>query len=172
LQSVGVLLRRLVLSRSLPSCFPPARDARRRLPSRGSLGPRFPTFPVGGCLRLPSVLCSATTARHPFRVASLCARFPIPDPLPEFCVPVSGSRAGGSSHTRARAFGRPVPLSGDVARRWWALPRSRVAPVDACPALRPRWCPDPSPYRAQDCCLPATGNRRLSPLIRLEGLSS
>ena len=34
--------------------------------------------------------------------------------------------------------------------------------MHACPALRPRWCPEHSPYRIQDCCLPATGNRRLS----------
>ena len=44
-----------------------------------------------------------------------------------------------------------------------ALPSSRVTPLYACPALRPRWCPAHSPYRAQDCCLPALAHRRLSP---------
>jgi hypothetical protein len=34
----------LVISRYLPSVCPAPREARRRLPSRGSLGPRFPTF--------------------------------------------------------------------------------------------------------------------------------
>jgi len=44
-----------------------------------------------------------------------------------------------------------------------ALPSSQATPMNACPALRPRWCPGCLPYRPQDCCLPATGNRRLSP---------
>src|SRR5262247_1649110 len=52
----------------------------------------------------------------------------------------------------ARAFGHPVPHSGSLTRRHVALPSSRVTPVDACPALRPRWCPDCSPLRLQDCC--------------------
>ena len=34
-----------------------------------------------------------------------------------------------------------------------ALPSSQVTPLNTCPALRPRWCPDHSPYRSQDCCL-------------------
>jgi hypothetical protein len=45
-----------------------------------------------------------------------------------------------------------------------ALPRSRVTPVDTCPALRPRWSPLYSPLRIWDCCLPVTRDRRLSPL--------
>jgi hypothetical protein len=49
------------------------------------------------------------------------------------------------------------------ARRQRALPRSPVPPMPACPALRPRWCPGYVPCRPQDCCLPATGHRRLSP---------
>jgi len=44
-----------------------------------------------------------------------------------------------------------------------ALPSSRATPLDTCPALRPRWCPRHSPKRAQNCCLPARANRRLSP---------
>jgi hypothetical protein len=43
-----------------------------------------------------------------------------------------------------------------------ALPSSQATPMNACPALRPRWCPGCLPWRPQDCCLPATGNRRLS----------
>ena len=43
-----------------------------------------------------------------------------------------------------------------------ALPSSRVTPMDTCPALRPRWCPEHSPWRIQDCCLPATAYRRRS----------
>jgi hypothetical protein len=39
-----ILLGRLVGSKSFPSLLPPTRSARPRLPSRGSLGPHFPTF--------------------------------------------------------------------------------------------------------------------------------
>src|SRR4030095_16842847 len=42
------------------------------------------------------------------------------------------------------------------------LPRSRVPPLAACPALRPRWGPRHSPSRVQDCGLPALATRRLS----------
>jgi hypothetical protein len=58
----------------------------------------------------------------------------------------------------ATAFARPP------------LDHSRVAPVSACPVLRPRWCPSHSPYRALDCCLPVAAHRRLSLHFR-EGLS-
>jgi len=50
-----------------------------------------------------------------------------------------------------------------------ALPSSQVPPLETCPALRPRWCLAHSPKRTQDCCLPVTGNRRLSPRYELEG---
>jgi hypothetical protein len=43
-QSTGVLVSGLVSSKSLPWFPPVGHSARRRLPSRGSLGPRFPTF--------------------------------------------------------------------------------------------------------------------------------
>jgi len=46
-----------------------------------------------------------------------------------------------------------------------ALPSSQVTPVDTCPGLRPRWCPDYSPLRSPDCCLPPHQQRRLSPVI-------
>src|SRR5205823_3916443 len=48
-QSTGVLVSGLVSSLSLPWFPPVGHSPRRRLPSRGSLGPRFPTFP--GTLR-------------------------------------------------------------------------------------------------------------------------
>jgi hypothetical protein len=50
-----------------------------------------------------------------------------------------------------------------------ALPSSRVTPLEACPALRPRWCPIHSPKRVWDCCLPVRANRRLSPQDYFEG---
>jgi len=52
-----------------------------------------------------------------------------------------------------------------------ALPRSRVPPVKTCPALRPRWCPAYSPYRTQDCGLPALANRRLTTTLPIAGLN-
>jgi len=125
-------------------------------------------FPPVGPLGLGSppsqVLCSATTTSLPVsgRFAwSLASRY-----LACFRG-VRGVPHGLATWWKlpghARAFGRPVPLSGNVARRQVVLPRSHVTPMHACPALRPRWCPPHSPYCAQDCCLPATGHRRRSP---------
>jgi hypothetical protein len=34
--------------------------------------------------------------------------------------------------------------------------------MNACPALRPRWCPEHSPCRTRDCCLPAIGKKSRS----------
>lgn len=34
------------------------------------------------------------------------------------------------------------------------LPSSQTTPMNTCPGLRPRWCPEYSPYRTQDFCLP------------------
>src|ERR1051325_7974912 len=39
-------------------------------------------------------------------------------------------------------------------RRREVLPSSRITPLNACPDLRPRWCPACLPCRRQDCCLP------------------
>jgi hypothetical protein len=80
-------------------------------------------------------------------------------------IPHKGIAAAGC----AKVIGRPVPHSGYATRRQVALPRSRVPPLKTCPALRPRWCHAHAPYRAQDCCLPALANRRLSPRNLLEG---
>ena len=106
---------------------------------------------------------------YPSRVASLVARFPIPCLLRSVRGIPLGLVVWSKPPDHARAFGHPVPHSGNWARRQVALPRSRVTPVKTCPALRPRWCPDHSPSRLQDCCLPAGKNRRLSPLYSLEG---
>jgi hypothetical protein len=85
-------------------------------------------------------------------------------------VSVSGSWSGGSPPgPRQGRCVRRLPRPATVARRPVALPRSRVTPMPTCPALRPRWCPRLLPLRAWDCCLPATGNRRLSPPYCLEG---
>ena len=70
----GNLFGRLVGSMSFPSVLPVTRSTRPRLPSRGSLGPHFPTFcgtmlgydcpvPVSGrfaCRSLPNTLSASS----------------------------------------------------------------------------------------------------------------
>ena len=132
----GGLVTRLVSTKSLSCVCPLERSARRRLPSRGSLGPHFPTF-IGTMRRYDCHL--------PVSGASLVAR--LPDTLPASACLWSPKRAHGrvEAPDHARAFGHPVPPSGYVTRRQVALPSSRVTPMVACPALRPRWCPAPLP---------------------------
>ena len=107
--------------------------------------------------------------RYPSPGASLVARALIPCLLQCVRGIPRGLVVWSKPPDHARAFGHPVPQSGSLTRRQMALPRSRAPPVHTCPALRPRWCPDHSPARLQDCCLPAGKNRRLSPLYSLEG---
>jgi hypothetical protein len=118
------------------------------------------------------VLCSAKTAPCPSQDTSLVARVPIPCLF--LCVRgiPPGLVTWSKLPDHARAFGHPVPHSGSLTWRQVALPSSRATPMNACPALRPRWCPDHSPLRLQDCCLPATGNRRLSLAPALRGILS
>ena len=118
---------------------------------------------------LPRYYAPLRLPHCPSQVASLVARFPIPCPLRFVRAIPYGLVIWAKPPDHARAFGHPVPHSGHVTRRHVALPSSRATPVYACPALRPRWCPQCSPKRIQDCCLPATGNRRLSPPYNLEG---
>src|SRR5712691_6071753 len=89
-QCAEVLVGRLVISRYLPSVSSAQRDARRRLPSRGSRGPWFPTF-VGPMLRsdchhaLLGSLRSSLASRY-----LACFR--------PFVVSPRGSWRGGSLH--------------------------------------------------------------------------
>ena len=134
-----------------------------------------PVGPVGLSSPPSPVLCSAQTAT--MAISGHFAWRSRPDTLPAFrCVRglPAGLVAGWKLPSHARAFGRPVPQSGICARRPMALPRSQATPMNACPALRPRWCPGDLPCRTQDCGLPATGHRRLSPqsLLRIILLST
>jgi hypothetical protein len=151
----------LVSSRSLPSFRSAPRDARRRLPSRGSLGPRFPTVP--GTMRRYDC--------HPVRLGSLrlSRASPYLAGVDAFVVSRKGSWSGRSPPTTPGLLVTRSPTPGISTRRQVALPSSRVTPVRPCPALRPRWCPRLLPLRVWDCCLPATASRRLSPPDRLEG---
>ena len=145
-----------------------------------SLGPASPALPwvpwdVGsppsrpGTQRSrPAGLCSAQTATGPPRGRSVLPR--LPRSLGSrlwLCVPGSpkargkGGRCLATPEVFPALGGTPAP---DLApRRPLALPRARVTPGEACPALRPRWCPAYSPYRIQDCGLPVTAHRRLWP---------
>jgi hypothetical protein len=145
----------LVISRSRPSVCLAAREARRRLPSRGACGPEVPPF-AGTMRRSDCHQAHLGSLRLALASRSLaCFR----------CVRgvPGGLGAGGKPPSHARALGHPVPLSGIYARRPMALPSSQATPMNACPALRPRGWPGGLPGRPQHCCRPATGNRRLSP---------
>jgi len=133
------------------------------LPTRTlcSTSPSLPWVPWAAVPHLPRYYATLRLPPCPSRGPSLVARSPIPCVLPPFVVSLCGLVLWWKPPDHARAFGHPVPQSGSVTRRQVALPSSRVPPVKTCPALRPRWCPGHSPSRTQDCCLPATGNRRL-----------
>ena len=114
-------------------------SARRRLPSRGSLGPHFPTF--------ISTMRRYDGHRVPLRALRLSLASPIPCLLLLFVVSLAGSWLGGSSLTTPGPLVTRSPNPGIWSRRQAALPSSRVPPLKTCPALRPRWCPRHSPKR-------------------------
>jgi len=168
------------------SCFLTAeRCVRLSLPYSGSFGPQFPTYWCGRRMLCSqqartqlAVLRSARTAHRPSWDPSLVARHPVPCSSSFICVP--SSRLAGQAgvflpFARALVFvstPRLLTTAKEPAdcSQSDALPGSRTTPVDACPVLRPRWCPSHSPYRALDCCLPVAAHRRLSLHFR-EGLS-
>ena len=70
-----------------------------------------------------------------------------------YSCPVSSSSTG-RSYCQRQVFVKPVtPYPASHSRRQVALSSSRATPMNTCPALRPRWCPDYLPYRNQNCCL-------------------
>src|SRR5262245_58308736 len=78
-------------------------------------------------LRLPPPRLGGFACRSPSRYLACFLAF---------VVSLTGSCPGGSSKDHARACGHPVPYSGYATRRQMALPRSRVPPLDTCPARR------------------------------------
>jgi len=86
-------------------------SARRRLPSRGSLGPQFPTFP--GTMRRYD--CHPA----PLEVLRLSLASPIPCLLPSFVVSQMGSSPGGSPRRRQGVWspGPPFRICGQ-GDRW------------------------------------------------------
>ncbi len=120
----------------------------------------------------PSLLCSAKTTASPSRVASLCRSLARSSLAPIQFVPLSARQQAGDCPLA------PGPLVYRFAvllrllshEEMAVLSSSQATPLRTCPALRLRWCPLGLPYRFQDACLPASQNRRLSPV--LTGLSS
>ena len=98
-------------------------------------------------LRLPSVL-----------LRSLRFWLSLPDTLSRFPSFVSRFRLAawvGSLPASPRLLVSQYPLSsGILGGRQLALSSSRFILLNPCPGLRPRWCPECSPFRIQDCCLP------------------
>ena len=150
-QSAGLPWSGVVSSLSLPCLLPAHARPDGTCPPGGRLGLTSP----------PSrVLCAATTPTMPLSGRFACRA--LPDTLPASVV-------RGLPHGLV-AWGKPPgllvprsPTPGLWSRRHVALPRSRVPPVQTCPALRPRWCPAHAPKRVWDCCLPVRAHRRLSP---------
>jgi hypothetical protein len=111
----------------------------------------------------PAVLCLAKTALCPSQVTSLVARGPIPGLLPWFVSPLRARGQPEALCQRQGSWSAGTPsLPAFLTRRQTALSSSRITPLSACPALRPRWCPAHLASRLRDCCLPGAANRRLS----------
>jgi len=127
-----------VVSTCLPSFPPAARSARRRLPCRGSRGPRFPTVSAGAPSPRPSVLCSAPTATCPFRVASPVARFPSPLPAASLRVPWSARRWAEATCLRQGSWSAGYPSSsGMLCPETAGSPTFPRDPCDGRPRAQP-----------------------------------
>jgi hypothetical protein len=162
-----------------PSCLALARTSYLALPSRGLAASIVGPLGLGsprvrsGLSTSPAVLCVATTAFvRPGWFAFRSRPVPWVDAS---CFVFLPARAGvGSASVRVGqlppgcCLRRSSVFRLSVPGRREALPSSRATPLNACPALRPRWCPARPLSREQDCCLPVTAHRRL--WVRLPGL--
>jgi hypothetical protein len=99
-------------------------SARRRLPSRGSLGPHFPTF--AGTMRRYDC--------HPARLGVLHLSL-VPRYLACFHRSWYPLRARGQEEApgHARAFGHPVPQSGHVVKETDGSPKFPSSPCKDMP---------------------------------------
>jgi hypothetical protein len=150
-----------VISRSLPSVSPAPRDARRRLPASGSRGPGFPTV-CGTMLRSDchqALLRSLRSSRASRYLA--CFR--------PFVVSPRGSCRGGSLHATPGPLVTRYPNPGRWQGGRWLSQGPEFPLWRPAPLLDPGGVLSTRRIRVQDCCLPATGNRRLSPRDVLEG---
>ena len=122
--STGVLVSGLVSSASLPWFPPVGHSARRRLPSRGSLGSPFPTF--AGTMRRYDC--------HPARLGvlhlSLVPRY-LAGCRRSWCPLRAHGRVEAPHH--ARAFGHPVPHSGNMVKETGGSPTFPSSPYGCMP---------------------------------------
>ncbi len=131
-------------------------SARLRLPCSGSLGPRFPTFPVCSTvsdsryyapLRLPEARLA--TLRSSLRVAIPCLLLLV------LCVPSHSARcAAREPPPSARSLFSGRPYFRFSSKETTGSPKFPCYPLVTCPARGPRWCFRHLPSRARNCCLP------------------
>ncbi len=125
------------------------RYARLLLPYSGSLGPQFPTLPVKAShhldhryydrLRLPN-------ARLGVVRSSLSTPDTLYRPSLPLCLPhcISAGLVGGAGHSTSTPGFRltlDLLIPSSYPRKHLDLPSPQATPMDACPGLRPRWCP-------------------------------
>jgi len=158
----GGLVTRFVASKYLPWFPAKERYARLRLPCSGSrVVSTSPPYRMP--LQHSSVLRSAKTAKSPSRETSLreaivarylaCTRFFVSLPV-HYRGRLAAAPKCNSTTAPGLLVSRYTSASGYLARRQMALPSSQATLMRTCPGLRPRWCPEHSPMRTQDCCLP------------------
>jgi hypothetical protein len=124
-QSTGVLVSGLVSSESLPGFPPVGHSARRRLPFRGSLGPRFPTFHGTmrryDCHRVPLGLLRLSLASRYLA----CSQ--------GSWSPLRARGLGESTQDHARAFGHLVPQAGNIVKETGGSPKFPSSPCEDMP---------------------------------------
>jgi hypothetical protein len=118
-------LGRLVGSKSFPSALPVPRSARLRLPSGGSLGPHFPTFP-GTMLSYDCLV--------PFSGRFACCSLPNTLSASSLCVPHSGSLVAGSALPAPGLLVSRYPCSSGISdKETLGSPKFPSSPSDAMP---------------------------------------
>jgi hypothetical protein len=120
-------------------------------------------FPPVGRLGLASppspVLCSATTATRP-------SRWPLLPLGLTFVSSLAFKLVAAQEPLRQRpaCLVSRYAISGLPTRKQVALPSSQATPLSACPALRPRWCPEHSPLSHSGLLLSACMTASAFPL--------
>ena len=122
--STGLPWSGLVSSKSLP-CLPPA-DALLdgAFPPVGRLGLTSPPSPV---------LCAATTATMPFSGSFTCRSFPDTVRAPLVRGVPEGLVVWSKRPDSARAFGHPVPQSGNIVKETGGSPKFPSSPCEDMP---------------------------------------
>jgi len=123
-----ILFGRLVGSKSFPSLLPVPRSARPRLPSRGSLGPHFPTL-IGTML---SYACPLSVSGR-----FACCSLPHTLSASSVWVPYGSCVVGSSPHTPGLLVSRYPCSSGAADKETPGSPTFPSSPSDAMPRSQP-----------------------------------